>query len=66
MSENEPVEWDEFLQGYDTEGRLVVCICGFRGDMSTHYCPYDQMPEEEDDYLAAQMAKTDSDQRESH
>jgi hypothetical protein len=39
-------EWDEYGQGYNAEGKLVVCICGVRFasylDYESHYCPYDE------------------------
>jgi hypothetical protein len=43
------VEWDEYLQGYDANGRLVYCICGKPFPMDDpHFCPYDEHdPEEE-------------------
>lgn len=45
----EVVEWDEFGQGYDAQGRCVKCICGstllqpgsLNEDGSPHYCPAD-------------------------
>lgn len=43
-------EWDEFLQGYDEGGRLIVCICGeerIDADWSDHFCPYDELKEDE-------------------
>lgn len=42
-------EWDEYNQGYDVDGNLVVCICGeYRPSAYwvDHLCPYDDPNEE--------------------
>lgn len=36
------VEWDEYLQGYDTNGKLVICVCGKPFPDKDHVCPYDE------------------------
>lgn len=33
--------WDEFSQGYDDRGRVIVCICGKLEPGDQHKCPYD-------------------------
>lgn len=38
-------EWDEYGQGYDKRGELVICICGRgfpNGGWGEHLCPYSQ------------------------
>lgn len=54
MRSDEVVEWDEYLQGYDAQGRLVVCVCGIKltqpgylePNGKPHCCPYDEPFEE--------------------
>jgi len=44
------VDWDEYGQGYNKDGQLVLCICGeirAYADWSDHYCPYDEQEEED-------------------
>lgn len=42
------VDWDEYGQGYNADGKLIICICGQRvtpGGVG-HYCVYDDGPED--------------------